>query len=814
MDGLSENSIQNIKQAVEAVFGQKINYAKDCDSLSVRVFEKTNRQLSASTLKRFWGIIRSRFNPSGFTLDTLALFVGYAGWDHFASHTASQIEKPAEQIVQSPTKTRVDEITMGCLLALKERTKNHLLLERDFATPLFDGFLQSDKAVLPIIAPSDYGKSALIIQFIEKYLPSRSAYNNTIICLIDGSFINHLIDQKQGFDQWLRDTCLFEMEDNYIENNTPNIVVIIDQLHALNYYYYFVDYFITELAAIISEYSGKVWFKLIISCRTDLWKRLHNFFAIERPELNDVWYNIDVEQAPVIYSNIPYLTDSEIERELKLTNYAFAFDKLKFSNPLVTEIIREPYMFNLFVTNFKQVSACTEIDLLTQYYEKKILTTIQGADKSQIIETILRVIHRNIQSLHVKRNELLLAEMFRPAYDDLIAHGILVERSEKGKYLAIDHYVSFANTVFLEFILTNFWLQNHTYDSQLIANVLVFYEKNAALQSNVVRWLVRYAFKEKRIDVLTEVFEIFGNYMNNQQNTYFQNHQLLECVQTIGNELRHNANLRNLLIPKYTRLDFAKQFYFEMFFDLDFLVLNFGDAIENYAAYNLMPHEQMFAHGLLFNKFVLANDIDKIKEEHAIIETFNYDKSLAAYYFKYVTPAKITYNYIETNTVSHELIGEALSYIEYFIDSEYIAQVLVEIALMDAFYRTMQYKYIVQLFAESGIHNQSSQAGVNVYQQLVKLYYAHALLKTGDRDTAFKELPNIDSSRLPLGVRVYFTIVSRLIKTDFLSEQNRLNEAIHLLNSVIEMATHLRFRYFIVIAEKRKSEISMYLKFR
>ena len=44
------------------------------------ILQKTNRQISVSTLKRLFGIVHSPHNPSNYTLDTLAIYLNYKSW--------------------------------------------------------------------------------------------------------------------------------------------------------------------------------------------------------------------------------------------------------------------------------------------------------------------------------------------------------------------------------------------------------------------------------------------------------------------------------------------------------------------------------------------------------------------------------------------------------------------------------------------------------------------------------------------------------------------------------------------------------------
>ena len=80
---VSEKEIGRLKKNIVHVFGDKIVYPVDCIRLSDAIFSKTKLYLSPSTLKRFMGFYESGFKPSYQTLDILALYCGYDGWNNF-----------------------------------------------------------------------------------------------------------------------------------------------------------------------------------------------------------------------------------------------------------------------------------------------------------------------------------------------------------------------------------------------------------------------------------------------------------------------------------------------------------------------------------------------------------------------------------------------------------------------------------------------------------------------------------------------------------------------------------------------------------
>lgn len=57
--------------------GRKIASPKDFDFLMRQIYGYTQELISVSTLKRMWGYVNSKSNPSKFNLDLLSRMVGF-----------------------------------------------------------------------------------------------------------------------------------------------------------------------------------------------------------------------------------------------------------------------------------------------------------------------------------------------------------------------------------------------------------------------------------------------------------------------------------------------------------------------------------------------------------------------------------------------------------------------------------------------------------------------------------------------------------------------------------------------------------------
>jgi hypothetical protein len=72
-----------LKSLVEFTFGKQILSLNDCVSLSESIFDKVKISISTDTLRRLFGLIDTKSQPSLFTLETLSKYVGFGGYYDF-----------------------------------------------------------------------------------------------------------------------------------------------------------------------------------------------------------------------------------------------------------------------------------------------------------------------------------------------------------------------------------------------------------------------------------------------------------------------------------------------------------------------------------------------------------------------------------------------------------------------------------------------------------------------------------------------------------------------------------------------------------
>ena len=92
---------EELCQAIETAMHQKMRSPKDFECLRERIFTRVNVMVSTTTLKRFWGYLRTDSEASHNTLDTLARFIGYPDFDTFCKRSAGELWEATGNVLVS-----------------------------------------------------------------------------------------------------------------------------------------------------------------------------------------------------------------------------------------------------------------------------------------------------------------------------------------------------------------------------------------------------------------------------------------------------------------------------------------------------------------------------------------------------------------------------------------------------------------------------------------------------------------------------------------------------------------------------------------
>ena len=130
---------EDFKEEIEKKLGKPIEYSRDCKVLSESIFEHTGRAISPTTLKRVFGLTSAKVKASRYTLDSLAVFVGYKDWDSVSPKETIKTDSKNDSHLKSWSKFKLFHNNKSREGLEKINASNFDLIILDVMMPKLDG---------------------------------------------------------------------------------------------------------------------------------------------------------------------------------------------------------------------------------------------------------------------------------------------------------------------------------------------------------------------------------------------------------------------------------------------------------------------------------------------------------------------------------------------------------------------------------------------------------------------------------------------------------------------------------------------------
>lgn len=82
---------QHLKHQIQLRYGNEILFSKDCEQLSVDIFEITSIKISAQTLRRLFGFINDGVQISNSSINFLAQYCGFENYEDFLKYNNTKV---------------------------------------------------------------------------------------------------------------------------------------------------------------------------------------------------------------------------------------------------------------------------------------------------------------------------------------------------------------------------------------------------------------------------------------------------------------------------------------------------------------------------------------------------------------------------------------------------------------------------------------------------------------------------------------------------------------------------------------------------
>lgn len=795
-------NIDLVKKQIESKTGRAL-VPKSCTHLSADMLEQTGRSVSPHTLKRFFGFVKSITNPSNYTLETIAIFLGKNSWKEIqtlSADTSDSVVMDWEGMQEEARKT--------ARRTLKQIKRNSginydLAIARPFIEEYISDFLNSDKIATALIAPGGYGKSISVCKLVEHFwMGENPLYPEDIVWLITANEIAGHLKQANTYGEFITQT--FSPNKTPVENVAEffelvkikpkgRVIIVLDAFDEITTRKDLQKDTFRKLMEYFASIKELEFCKFIITIRTSTWKKLSVQYK-GKADITNVWFGASFEDFGQNYSNIPLLSKDEIFQITR--NYCSYYDRNtteilfeRFTNRLV-DLINQPFYLQLFLQSYKSKNKDfhTRLDLIQYYAKEYVFEGEYGEEKIYLIRQFCELIDFAKNGLSVEKSKLNLEKNFSKAYAELLSFGVFSEEKVINKFHSFSVVVTFSHTTFLDYFIATLWIEKFNGISQRLFEEIAYEYEGFDFRQYILHWVILMALKEKNHISLRGIF-----------NLPLSHYELSAISEVLGFLLRDYDGARKDLTAHYAKNSLARLYYFDRSVDTDYLIIQYEKDLEVYLKYNTSVSNRLQALTMqTISKYFQLDRKEMLKyykEVSVLEESVNeiHPIVLGRKYGIYILFEKALNGKVSDELVSKIFeIGERIP----VAPDEMSHFPCFHFHLLEAFVFSDMPKEALRCLEHIKVYypyfDQNHQSGL---YQILGAYSAWVIAKLGQPKEALEMLKQVDTRFFGLKIRNYFQIELDLIWADVLMELSRHAAAIPKLNSVINRSRNFKFKW-------------------
>ena len=709
----------------------------ECKALSDRIFEKTNKRISETTLKRVYGFAHSKFNPSLFTIDAMAQYCDYRGWADFCEKQEDLPRKSTSSLSWNTVKQNANKITHYTLQALKNRSgiPYNYTIKRSFINDQFNVFLQTDYTATALIAPSGYGKTIALCHWIDEQLELNvKAVNNDIILFFSSNALVNNTVSGRNLNDWLISLLGYDGEGDIIallnedKKKEGNFYLVIDNFDE---YLFKSDQFqllINEIADIISLYRSQPWFKIILTMRSATW--INNKHLIIADHTN--WFPGFISNINRAI-NVPLLDMGEInELCSKISpenDHVISVEVAEFlNNPLYFQFYYQSNSDNFSIKKIDQLSIH---ELISSYILNKIYLGPHSSEKLLLIYGLINDMDftREVYTIN-KLKVYSLIKRYHHAYHDLLSLGYLRELNTSND-LKFDNHIEFGNSNFLDYAIAQVFLFNNDYvfDERVIRTLNELFVNNSH-KLPVLKWCIMYAIKNGQHENLKFIGEISLSVTEKSD-------LLLFITGLFEKEILSETNI----VEKQFTQDCIKNLY-DYFLGIEFISADYERALQTILKLKLSNSKKIMVYSCLAMIAVTQLDLDKLENHLSKIKAFSPD-DFETFPISPLNCLETIYNYLKYGIIKKEALTELTKFcfnppaFGAAVINNSTNDVLYLLAIQTLAISNNPYKAIRFINTVNKIYWKTSEFSKN-YSFLLRLMMVDAKFSVNDADKGFE----------------------------------------------------------------------------
>lgn len=731
---------EQLKAELLVTIGLKHIGPSDCKLLSAEIYRLTQKCISETTFKRVFGFAYSRFKPSLFTLDTMAVCCGYNGWEAFCQKNDTKpVARKATPATTENIADQAERITRFTLQILKNRSgiPYDQTIKRRFIKDHLDIFMQEQQTATVFISPAGYGKTIALCHWVDELMATKS--EDDVVLFFSSATLMAAKDGK-GLNDWLLALLGIYVNDelmglsNFETQCGGKFYLIIDGLDCHQYKNNQFEPVFNQLADIISLYQQQEWFKVICTMRSATWHNNMHLLGDRKHQ----WFE-GFMYGRQVNINVPPLDLNEFNQLSTLTCTPkadhFTLEQLnKLSCPLF-------FQFYYSHQNQSPVNGPDPLcvyQVTSSYICHNVFKGTYAIDKLVLLAGIINEMdfdNGNCTVDKMKVNKLL--KTYHLAYQDLLSIGVLRELNGSDD-IRFAVMIEFPDKDVMEHCVARTLLYNNKqlFNKDLVDCLSFIFEDNS-IRLSVLKWCIYIAVHQGT----TCGFDALKNMrLENNDRTDL----LVFMVTLLTKSMKDNK--------AYDNYDWLQE-TFDYFFSLDLLQTKYEDVLERMLYFDLKPQQRLTIKASLCIIAAMKLDLNRFETHLATLslvpdEQFqkmpiNAQSCLDTiyYYLKYGIIKKeafqqLTHFYFGPNKISSAIVSSGTN------------DVLYLLALQTLFISGRPNKILRFIKALEGIYQPQSAN----YRVIFNCVRAEANLAAGDVKKAEAQFDAIDTGNNPSGL--------------------------------------------------------------
>lgn len=456
---------ENLKSLVLAAAGIEAIVPADCYGLSLKIADKTGKQVSETTLKRVFGFTSASYRPSRYTLNVLSEYAGFADWEAACHHTDLNITCAGALPTWAEVRTAATRISLHTVQGNRYQCgiPYELAIPRRQLEEYLNEFVASDRAACVVDGDTGAGKTVAITQWVEKRINESTA--DIVLFTNSHTIRQHLLMGYDG-NRWLAHVLGLVSPDlvnrfmaDHAHAAPANFFLVVDETR-LHFDREQPDPAVfAEMASMVSYFSQYPWFRFVMAMRSTTFDLHRGHYAnmIAKPQ----WFI--AEQTHRSRAVQPF-TDQELGEVLgRLRDGA---QKEPSILPAELDGLRMPQLFQYYYEMAGErtdpiTAGHSMLFRVYQRYISRIVGSISlGADTRLFLDALARLARPTPHGYHIpKKDAIELIQNNKATYRALLNTGFIKEISSDPDL--VEHfYIGFQSDMVLSYFLAQNQLEN------------------------------------------------------------------------------------------------------------------------------------------------------------------------------------------------------------------------------------------------------------------------------------------------------------------------------------------------------------------